>query len=55
MTLSGFFLADSLLTWLDITSDLALYLVGFPLSYCLVRLADPLGSLIAFDINDEEI
>lgn len=55
MTLSGFFLADSLLIWLDITSNLPLWGVGFFFAYCLIQLAEPLGSLAAFDINDDEI
>lgn len=55
MTLSGFFLADSLLIWLDITSDLPLWIVGLSFAYCLRQLTEPLGSLAAFDINDDEI
>lgn len=55
MTLSDFFLVDLLLTWLNITSDLALWGVGLSFTYCLIRLVEPLGSLIAFDINDDEI
>jgi hypothetical protein len=55
LTLSGFFLADSLLIWLNITSDLPLWVVGACFSYCLIQLVEPLGSLAAFDINNDEI
>jgi len=55
MVFSGFFLADSLLIQLDITGEIPLWLLGLFFGYCLVKLIDPLGSLAAFDINDDEV
>lgn len=52
---SGFFLADFLLIQLDIISEQPLWLLGIFFGYCLVKLVEPLGSLAAFDINDDEV